>query len=387
MESFSFHNPTKIVFGNGSSGSIGSLVKPFGNRVLLVYGKESIKKSGLYQKICRQLDEQGIKIIEHGGVKSNPCLEHTRKGIKKALSYRAKFIIAAGGGSVIDEAKAIAAGVGSKADVWDFFLKKSPITKALPLITILTIPATGSEMNPNMVITNEETSEKLGLSDEHLYPRISILDPELTYTIPAQYTAYSAADIISHLIESYFTNNGGWTPVQQRYVEGLVKSLIETVERLMVNPEDNEARAAMMWCATLGGNGLNTAGIGIYSMPCHTLEHPLSAVYDIAHGSGLSIITPAWLSLRLKDKKDRIARFGREVFGLAQKNDQQAAEETIKALKNWYVKIGTPVSMKEAGIYAPNIQQLVSLALKGAKLRRVPELPERFVEKLYQACI
>ena len=387
MQSFTFHNPTKIIFGNGRSAELGSLAKAIGNRALLVYGRESIKKSGLYQKICRQLDEQGIRIVEHGGVKPNPSLEHASKGARKALSYRVKFIIAVGGGSVIDEAKAIAAGAGSKTDIWDFFTQKAPITKALPLITVLTIPATGSEMNANMVITNEDTCEKLGMYDEHLYPQISILDPELTYTIPPRYTAYSAVDIISHLTESYFTNEGGWTPIQQRYVEGLVKSLIEAVERIMDNPEDNEARATMMWCATLGWNGLNTAGIGAYSMPCHTLEHPLSAMYDIAHGAGLSIITPAWLTLHLKDKKELIARFGKEVFGIQKEDDLQTAEETIRVLKSWYVKIGAPVSMKEAGIYAPNIQELIALAVKGAKLRKVPGLTERFIEKLYRSCI
>ena len=161
MQSFTFHNPTKIIFGNGRSAELGSLAKTVGNRALLVYGRESIKKSGLYQKICRQLDEQGIRIVEHGGVKSNPSLDHARKGARKALSYRVKFIIAVGGGSVIDEAKAIAAGAGSKTDIWEFFTQKASITKALPLITVLTLPATGSEMNANMVITNDDTNEKL----------------------------------------------------------------------------------------------------------------------------------------------------------------------------------------------------------------------------------
>ena len=387
MLPFIFHNPTKIIFGNRTSDQIGSISEPQGKRALLVYGKESIKKSGLYHKIIKQLEAQDIKVIEHAGVKSNPSLEHARKGAKKALSYHVNFVIAVGGGSVIDEAKAIAASAGSKADIWDFFIQKSPITKVLPLITILTLPATGSEMNGNMVITNEETNEKLGLGNQLLYPLVSILDPELTHSVPPRYTAYSAVDIISHLTESYFTHNGGWTPIQQRYVEGLVKSVIESTERILQSPEDNEARSVMMWCATLGWNGLNTAGIGSFSMPCHTLEHPISALYDIAHGAGLGIITPAWLALHLNDKEERIAHFGREVFGINKDSDTESAQETIRQLKSWFVKIGAPTSFKDAGIYAPDITKLTELAISAAKMRKVPDLPPKFVEKLYSNCI
>lgn len=387
MQNFIFHNPTKIIFGNNTSTQLGEFAKPLGSKALLVYGQNSIKKSGLYDKIVSQLNEQKISFVEHGGVKSNPSLAHGQEGVKKALDNKVDFIIAIGGGSVIDESKAIAASVGSNRDIWDIFTLKFPITKALPIIALLTLPATGSEMNPGMVITNDETKEKLGFGNPALYPVISILDPVLTYSVSPKYTAASAVDIISHLTESYFTNHGGWTPIQEYYVEGLVKTVIEATNKIMENPEDGEARSVLMWGATLGWNGLNTAGIGVFSMPCHTLEHPISALYDIPHGSGLAILTPAWLTARLYDKSAKIARFSREVFGISEKDDLIAAQAGIKNLKDWYIKIGAPVTFKQAGIENPDIAKLTELTLAGASIRKVPELPKEFVEQIFKSCI
>lgn len=387
MQNFIFHNPTKIIFGNNTSTQLGEFAKPLGSKALLVYGQNSIKKSGLYNKIVTQLNEQNIPFIEHGGVKSNPSLAHGQEGVKKALDNQVDFIIAVGGGSVIDESKAIACSVGSNQDIWDIFTLKSPITKALPIITLLTLPATGSEMNAGMVITNDETKEKLGFGSPALYPVISILDPVLTYSVSPKYTAASAVDIISHLTESYFTNNGGWTPIQEYYVEGLVKTVIESTNKIMQNPEDSEARSVLMWAATLGWNGLNTAGIGTFSMPCHTLEHPISAIYDIPHGSGLAILTPAWLTARLSDKSAKIARFAREVFGINEKDDLSTAQTGIKTLKDWYIKIGAPVTFTQAGINNPDIVKLTELTLAGAAIRKVPELSKEFVEQIFKSCI
>lgn len=387
MQNFIFHNPTKIIFGNNTSTQLGEFAKPLGSKALLVYGQNSIKKSGLYNKIVTQLNEQNIPFIEHGGVKSNPSLAHGQEGVKKALDNQVDFIIAVGGGSVIDESKAIACSAGSNQDIWDIFTLKSPITKALPIITLLTLPATGSEMNAGMVITNDETKEKLGFGSPALYPVISILDPVLTYSVSPKYTAASAVDIISHLTESYFTNNGGWTPIQEYYVEGLVKTVIESTNKIMQNPEDSEARSVLMWAATLGWNGLNTAGIGTFSMPCHTLEHPISAIYNIPHGSGLAILTPAWLTARLSDKSAKIARFAREVFGINEKDDLSTAQTGIKTLKDWYIKIGAPVTFTQAGINNPDIVKLTELTLAGAAIRKVPELSKEFVEQIFKSCI
>lgn len=386
MQGFVFHNPTKIVFGTGSSSQLSAHVTALGHKALLVYGQQSIKKSGLYDKIVSQLQETGMTFVEHGGVKSNPSLTHTREGIAKARAEKVDFVIAVGGGSVIDEAKSIAAGAVAEDDVWRFYLGEAKIEKALPLATVLTLPATGSEMNGNAVITNDETNDKLGLASPHFYPRVSILDPSLTVTVPPRYTAASAVDIVSHLTESYFTNDGGWTPLQEYYVEGLVKTVMAATRRILQNPEDLEARATLMWSATLGWNGLNVAGVGAFSMPCHALEHPISALYDIAHGAGLAIVTPAWLTAKAEEKATKIARFAREIFAVQEEDDRRATLAGIAALKDWYREIGAPLSFGEAGITEPDIEELTRLTVKGAAIRKTPGLLEDFVRAVFSAC-
>ena len=387
MQDFIFHNPTKIIFGKDSVNQLGSYAAAIGSKALLVYGQNSIKSTGLYDRIIKDLNNKHISFVEHGGVKPNPVLSHARKGAKKALENQCDYIIAVGGGSVIDEAKAIAASVGSQKDIWDFFTMQSPITKALPLISVLTVPATGSEMNGNMVITNDETHDKLGLGNALLYPAISILDPVLTFTIPLKYTAYAAVDIVSHLTESYFNNNGGWTILQQYYVEGMVKTVIEAMDKLLNHPQDFDARATFMWAATMGWNGLNTAGLGAFQMICHTLEHPISAVYDIAHGAGLSIVTPAWLKTVINNKTAKIARFAREVFDVKENDDLKAAEQGIRFLEAWYTKIGAPTTFKQAGIDNPDLSRLTELTIKAARLRNMTELTETSVMDIYKKCL
>lgn len=210
MKNFIFHNPTRIVFGEGTISKIGKNAKAFGGKALMVYGRSSIKRSGLYSRVIDLLREEAIEIVEFAGVKSNPSLSHLREGIELAKRQRIDFLLAVGGGSVIDETKAIAAGAMTNGDVWDFFTGKATIQAALPVLTILTLPASGSEMNGSMVITNEDTRQKYGFSSPYLYPRISVLDPAVTCTIPLTYTAYGAVDAMSHLLEGYFTHKDTW---------------------------------------------------------------------------------------------------------------------------------------------------------------------------------
>ena len=386
MRDFIFYNPTKIIFGNHSSNKLGDVASNYGKKALFVFGKNSIKKSGLYDNIVNQLKAKSIDFIEHGNVKANPTLTHAREGVRKALDNKVDFVIAVGGGSVIDEAKAIAAAVASKQDVWDFFVGKAVISKVLPLVTVLTLPATASEMNGNMVITNEETQEKLGMGNMRLHPVASILDPLLTYSIPLQYTAYAAVDMVSHLTESYFNNDGGWTILQKHYVEGMVKTVMQALDRILQKSDDENGRSTLMWAATMAWNGINTAGVGNHSTPCHKLEHPISALYDIAHGAGLSIITPAWLSLQLENKTAEISRFAREVFKLDGDDDLNTAQAGIKALVDWYKRIGAPTSFAEAGIDNPDIEKMTNLVLKSVANGSIPHLTEAFVKNIYKIC-
>ncbi|MFA6465125.1 MAG: iron-containing alcohol dehydrogenase, partial [Desulfurivibrionaceae bacterium] len=263
-------------------------------------------------------------------------------------------ILAVGGGSVLDESKAIAVGALADCDVWDFFVGKE-VTRALPVFTILTLAATGSEMNGNSVVTNAETRQKYNISSPHVYPRVSILNPELTHSVPLNYTAYSAVDAIAHVIEGYFTKQPG-THLQDRLVEGIIKTVIETTDLIMAEPSHAKARGSFMWTATLALNGLTPAGIGEYSFPNHMIEHAMSAIYNIPHGAGLSIVMPAWMKWYLPKNPSQFARFAKEIFGL------DSGEAGIAALEQWFVAIKSPVRLAEVDIPAADINAIAENA-------------------------
>lgn len=355
MFDFTFHNPTKIIFGPGKESLLGSELKAAGiTRALLVYGQNSVIRSGLLDRVTAGLAENDIAYTRFGGVVSNPLLSHTREGVALAKQDRVEAILAVGGGSVLDEAKAIAVGAMSDADVWQFFLGRE-VERALPLFTVLTLAATGSEMNGNSVVTNAQTRQKYNISSPHVYPKVSILNPELTHSVPLDYTAYGAVDAIAHVLEGYFTKQPG-TRLQDRLVEGIVRTVIETTDLIMIEPGHAKARASFMWTATLALNGLTPAGIGTYSFPNHMIEHALSAIYNIPHGAGLSIVMPAWMKWYLPQNPGQFARFAREIFGL----DSGAAG--IAALEQWFVAIKSPVRLQEVGIAATDLESIAENA-------------------------
>jgi len=362
MENFEFFNPTRIIFGKGTENKIGEILKRNKiKKILFVYGKESIKKIGLYDRVVRSLKENDIDFIEHSGVKPNPVLSHTKEGIEKAKAEKVDAILAVGGGSVIDEGKTIAVGAKSKKDVWVYFKRGDEIKSALPVYTILTLAATGSEMNGFAVITKEETQEKLSISSEHIFPKVSILNPELTFTVSPQYQAYAAVDAIAHVIEYYFS--GTYCPsLQNRLIEGLIKTIMETTERILEEPRNYNARAEFMWSATLALNGLTRLGIKGGSFPNHMIAHALGALYDLAHGACLSIVIPAWMRWYKDRNIQQFERFAKEIFN---KNN---AYEGIVQLKSWFKKIGAPVSLKDANISSSEINKIVENAYNIAKV-------------------
>ncbi|MGW8288559.1 MAG: iron-containing alcohol dehydrogenase, partial [Desulfobulbales bacterium] len=272
MKNFVFHNPTKILFGKKTIPDIGTETAALGKKVLLIYGQGSIKKNTVYDQVTKSLREAGVAFFEHSGVQSNPVLSHVHQGIKLAKEKRVDVIVAAGGGSVIDSAKAIAAGALVEHDVWKFFTGKKSIKGALPVTCVLTLAASGSEMNSGMVITHEEKNQKFGFANKHLYPRVSILDPTATFSVSPEYTAYGAVDAIAHVLEFYFTTQEPYTPVQDYFMEGLVKSIMDSCDRVLQNLEDFDARADLMWAATLALNGLTGAGLGKVGFPMHLIE-------------------------------------------------------------------------------------------------------------------
>jgi alcohol dehydrogenase YqhD (iron-dependent ADH family) len=388
MQNFDYHNPTKIIFGEGTIPRIGEEAKPYGKSCLLVYGKGSIKKNGVYDQVTGSLKDAGIRVVEYPGVKSNPILSHMNAGIELAKKEKVDFILGAGGGSVVDESKGIAAGVKMKGEVWNFYIGRAEVEEALPVLDVLTIPATGTEMNPTSVVTNDGTNEKVGRGAPPLFPKVSILDPTVTHSIPADYTAFSVVDAISHLIEGYFTGADDWTPIQDGYVENLVRTIMECGERMMKNPKDPQARATFMWAATLAWNGLGVAGIGGFGVPMHLIEHPLSGIYDIAHGAGLSITIPAWLTWQLKRDSRKIARFARNVLGIEEDDQDSAAGRGVAALKAWFDEIGSPVSFKDVNIPESDIDSIADIASKLAEAWGMNKTyPREVIVELYKLCV
>jgi alcohol dehydrogenase YqhD (iron-dependent ADH family) len=388
MRNFEFHNPTKIIFGEDRVRDIGKVAKQYGKKCLMVYGKSSIKKNGVHDTVVKSLNEAGIAFVEYPGVKSNPILSHVQGGIDLAKKEEVDFILAVGGGSVVDESKAIAAGTMMEESIWDFLLGDTEVGEALPLLDILTIPATGTEMNPIFVVTNDQTNEKVGRGSDPLFPKVSILDPTVTVTIPADYTAYSAVDAISHLIEGYFTGEDSWTPIQDGYVENLIKTIIECAERILKDPGDYQGRATFMWAATLAWNGLGPSGIGDWGYPMHLIEHPLSGIYDVAHGAGISITIPAWLTWKSEKDSSKIAQFGRNVFGIEEKDQNTAAKKGIQVLKSWFDKIGSPTSLAKAGIPESDIEKITDMACKLAETWGMQKKYTRdVIVDLYELCV
>jgi alcohol dehydrogenase YqhD (iron-dependent ADH family) len=362
MQNFVFENPTKIIFGKGQIPKIGKETSRFGRRGMLVYGMGSIRKNGIYNQAAASLKKAGIDFVDFPGVKSNPVLSHVQKGIELARKENIDVIVAVGGGSVMDAAKAIAAGAKADHDVWDFFTFSKSITSALPVLTVVTVAASASEMNAGAVITKEEGCQKYSIVSPFIQPRVSILDPTVLFSLSPEYSAYSAIDAITHMLEGYFNNTAQSSVLQDRLVEALIKTVMESTDIIMEEPDNYNARTNMMWSAVLGFNGLTTAGMGRVQLPAHMIEHSLSAIYDIAHGAGLSIILPAWMSWALDTKAERLAGFAREVFHVKGRCSMQVAEKGIACLKLWFESIGSPVSLRAAKISVRDIEKIAENA-------------------------
>lgn len=385
MQNFVLHNPTKIIFGTDTVKEIGGETAAFGRKILLVYGKSSIKRNGIYDQVVASLSAAGLDIIEHGGVVSNPLLSHVRAGIDKAKKNNIEAVVAVGGGSVIDSAKAISAGALVDHDVWQFFKGKKSIRKTLPLTCVLTLAAAGSEMNGGMVITNEETRHKFGVGNRLLNPKVSILDPTVTFTVPPDYTAFGAVDAIAHILEFYFTTRDQSTPVQDRFMEGLVINIMESCDRVLRNPLDYQGRADLMWSATLALNGWTAAGLGMVGFPMHMIEHSLSALYNIAHGAGLSIVMPSWMRYQSRHHPGKFIVFAQRVFGLPV-NNETCAMEGIKLLEKWFVSVKSPTTLSQAGIAASDIPLIAENALALAKIWRLNEYSKDVIMEILAAC-
>jgi len=388
MKDFTFYNPVKVVFGNGKSRTVGEEAAKYGKKVLFLYGKESIKKNGLHDTVAKSLSGAGVNFVEHGGVRSNPVVSHAREGVRIVRENDLEAVLAVGGGSVIDEAKAIAAGAVFDGDVWDFFVGKAKPDKALPIITVPTMAASGSEMNGNTVVTNSETGQKLAIYSPALFPKLSVLDPSLTVTVPENYTAYGIVDAFSHVLEAYFNGMEHFAIVQDRLAEGIFTSLMDISRRLMMQLHEYEPRADMMWASSLALAGIVAAGRGKVRWENHMMAHALGAVFDTPHGAALSVVMPGWMKFSLKRKTARLALFAERVMGVDRKDgDENTALQGIEKTREWFSFMGVPVTLAQLGIQESDIPSVVDNVLPYFQKSGMTDMGGKEAEEILHNCV
>lgn len=386
MKNFTFHNPTKLIFGRGQIDRLRDEIVSYGTRVLLVYGGGSIKRTGLYDEVMAILRAADKEVHVLSGVEPNPRLSTVHAGVDICRREQIDFILAAGGGSVLDCAKAIAVGAKYDGDVWDIITGKAKATAALPFGTILTLAATGSEMNPNSVITNWETKEKVGWSSPpYTYPTFSILDPAYTFTVPKEHTVYGIVDIMAHVLEQYF-HTATNTPLQDRWMEALLRTVIEAAPTAVENPDDYEARETILYCSTMALNRILSMGTGGGDWATHDMEHAVSAVYDIPHGGGLAILFPNWMKYCLDTNPERFAQLAVRVFDVdpAGRSAREVGLEGIERLRQFWTSIGAPSRLADYGIGDDQIEVMAEKALAFGPIGELRVLGKEDVMEIYR---
>ncbi len=382
MENFTFINTTKIIFGKGTENQAGAEAARYGSKILLHYGGGSIKKYGLYDRVLKSLKDARLEVIELGGVKPNPMLDLVKKGIDICRKEKIDFILAVGGGSTIDSAKAIASGVPYSGYVWDFYSGKAELKEILPMGVVLTIPASGSESSSSSVITNEDGMYKRGFVSDLLQPKFAILNPEITYTLPPYQTACGAADIMAHIMERYFTAVKN-VDLTDRLCEAALKTVINNVSVVLEEPKNYDARAEIMWAGSIAHNNLlGTGRIGDWGS--HKIEMEISGIYDLAHGAGLAVILPAWMKYVYKKDVERFAQFAVRVWD--QEPDFYHLEKTalqgISRLKDFYKGIGLPVTLGEANIPYDRLEEMAKKCTESGPVGNFVKLDEDSVLKI-----
>jgi alcohol dehydrogenase len=379
MENFNFQCGTKLIFGKDTESLVGEETKKYGKKVLLHYGSGSIKKTGLYDKVTSSLKKSGVSFIELKGVVPNPRLDLVNDGIKICKKEKVDFILAIGGGSVIDSAKAIAVGYYYEGDVWDFFVRKARIQMALPLGVILTLPAAGSESSPNSVISNKD--RKLAIGTDLIRPKFAIMNPELTFTLPKKQTVAGIADMFAHIVERYFTNTKN-TDLTDKMCEAVMRSIVNNGKLVVKEPDNYDYRAEIMLASTIAHNGI--LGMGREEdWASHRIEHELSAKYDVTHGEGLAVIVPAWMDHVYKHDVKRFAQYGKNVWGLSG-NDEEIAVKSIDATKTFFKEIGLPTSLKEIKIDNKHFEEMAN---KCGPVGSFVKLNEKDIIKIYNIAL
>lgn len=389
MNSFIYDIPVKVYFGRDQLSHLGAELRKFGRRVLLTYGGGSIKRNGLYDRVVSELRNADMEVYELSGIEPNPRIESVRQGVAMCKEHNIDVLLAVGGGSTIDATKFMAAGACVEHDAWEFFgAGAKPIERALPIVTILTLSATGSEMDTAGVISNLETGDKLGRLAQPLLPKVSFLDPTLTYSVSAYQTACGAADIMSHIMEVYFNMNKDLFMLDC-FMEGMLKTVVKYAPIAIAEPENYEARANLMWTSSWAINGFINGGKK-KAWSCHPMEHELSAVYDITHGLGLAILTPRWMEYCLDESNvDRYVTFGVNVFGIDSSLEPMAiAREAIKRLSDFFFNtLGLKSTFTEVGIKREDFGLMAKKACRYGDIKGFKTLTEQDVVNIFEMCM
>lgn len=386
MDNFTYCTPTRYIFGRGAELKAGEQLSCLGaTRVLVCYGKGSVVRSGLLGRVLDTLDKAGIAHTKLGGIEPNPTDPKVREGIEICRRENIDALLAVGGGSVIDTAKAIAAGVPYDGDFWDFWAGKAIVSRALPVGVVLTIPAAGSEGSGNSVITRLDGLHKISLrTDTALRPKFAIMNPELTFTLPPRHTAAGIADMMAHILERYFSTTTD-TEVTDRVAEGVLTAIITEAPKVMAHPTDYQARANIMWAGTLAHNGICGTGRR-EDWVSHFMEHEISAVYGAIHGEGLAVVFPAWMTFMAEHLPWRGAQLARRVFGIIDPDDRSAALAGIAALRRFFASLGLPLTFAGLGIPEPDIDLLVAKLHenKGSEIGGYYRLTARETSRIYR---
>lgn len=384
MRNFTYQNKTEMIFGKDVENNVGQKLKGLAKKVLIHYGGGSVIASGLLDRIKSSLEGAGVDYVEFGGVKPNPKIGLVREGVALCRETSVDFILAVGGGSVIDSAKAIGIGVYHEGDVWDYFIQKVKVTKTLPVGVVLTIPAAGSESSSGCVITNEENEYKRSAGGKEMRPVFAFLNPELTYSLPPYQTACGIVDMFAHVLERYFTNEKG-VSFTDRLCEATLKTIVEQGLQVMKDPMDYNARAEIMWAGTIAHNG--SLGLGrSEDWGSHMIEHEISGIYDIAHGAGLAIVFPAWMQYVHQHDLGRFVQYAEAVWGIPKegRDEDAVARAAIEATKRFFKQLGMPISFEDANIPTDKIEEMADKTVENGPVGGFVKLDKGDVIRILQ---
>lgn len=387
MRNFVLNHPTKIIFGKNTIPSIGAETAALGKKVLLVTGQKAVKNTGIYDQVCTSLSSNGCEIVHFSGISPNPDLAMVHNGIELARQMQCDSICAVGGGSVIDVGKAIRCGVPARHDVWKFFLGKKKMLTALPLTCAVTLAGSGSETNSGMVLVNKETMQKFGYGNKLLYPTVSVLDPETTFSVPADLTAYGVVDASAHLIEFFCNNNEPNSHLQHAFIIELLRGILHSCKIALQEPSNYQHRAQLLWGSSLALHGILTSGLGRIGFPLHLIEHSFSPLTNSTHGAGLAAIIPAWMRYAATIRPEPIARLGYHLFSISQPSQRESALETSEKFGQLFSELNCPSSLTELGIELSDIDWIAENSRKLATIWKLREYSPETIKNILMECL